>query len=114
MTFSYSTDLLTDKDRVRFYIGDTTSGSGPKPSGGNYSDEEIASLFEVEGSWQQVVAALFENLSTLYAGYVDTKVGSRDEKLSQLADNYAKQATQWRSYGLGNTVGFMQRVDLAP
>lgn len=56
MAFSYSTSLTADRDKVRFLIGDTVSGSGPKPSGDNYSNEELDGLLAIGGSWQAAAA----------------------------------------------------------
>ncbi|MBK9003490.1 MAG: hypothetical protein IPM41_06395 [Sphingomonadales bacterium] len=39
MAFTYN--LSTDLGKTRLAIGDTVNGSGPRPAGTNYSDEEI-------------------------------------------------------------------------
>lgn len=104
MTFTYVGTLATDLDEIRFKIQDTSSGSGPKPSGGNFTDEEIAGLLAIEGSVERTIAALYESLAAIWAHYVDTKIGPRDEKLSQVAQRYQKLATEWRdTYGTGHT-----------
>lgn len=115
MTFTYVGTLTTDLDKVRFRINDTVENSGVKPDGGNFTDEEINGLLTLEGNVNRTIAALYETLSSVWAGYIDTKIGSRDEKQSQIADRYAKLASQWRSdYGYGQTTlrtGFVTRVD---
>lgn len=115
MTFTYAGTLTTDLDKIRFKIQDTVENSGVKPNGGNFSDEEINGLLDVEGNVNRTVAALYEALATVWANYVDTKIGPRDEKLSQIADRYVKIAKQWRDdYGYGTqtlTTGFVTRVD---
>jgi len=51
MAFTYAGDLGTDRDKVRFYINDRVSGSGPRPSDGNFTDDEISGLITAEGNW---------------------------------------------------------------
>lgn len=115
MAVTYSEALSTDRDKVRFHIQDTAASSGPKPSGGNFSDDEIAGMVTLEGSWQRAVAGIFEVLAGLWGQYVDTAVGSRRQQLSQTAEQYRKMAEQWRKdYGRGGSrVGSraMTRVD---
>ncbi len=118
MTFTYNVTPSTDLDLIRLTIGDNVEDTGVKPNGTNYSDEEINFFLSKEGNNpNKTVARLYENLATLYATYVDTKIGSRDEKLSKVADNYIKLAAKWRDdYGYGDTstalvTGFVTRVD---
>lgn len=115
MTFTYAGTLTTDLDKIRFRVQDTVSGSGPKPNGGNFTDEEINGLLTVEGNVNRTIAALYEALAATWAAYVDTRIGPRDEKLSQVADRYTKIAKQWRDdYGYGTqtlSTGFATRVD---
>lgn len=115
MTFTYLGTLATDLDKIRFKIDDTVSGSGVKPNGGNFTDEEINGLLAIEGTVERTVAALYEKLATVYARYIDTKIGPRDEKLSQIRDSYFQLAkTQRDLYGTGvSTIrfGFVTRVD---
>ncbi len=100
MTFTYNEDLSTDLDVIRFRVSDTTSGSGLKPDGSNFTDEEISGLLTIEGSPERTIAAIYENLATAWANYVDTQIGARSEKLSQKATRYASLAKQWRDdYG---------------
>ncbi len=61
-------------------------------------------LGKTETIVQDVVAALYEALAATWGSYVDTEIGPRDEKLSQVADRYQKLAKQWRKdYGYGST-----------
>ncbi len=115
MSVTYMDTLLTDRDEIRFKIQDTVSGSGVKPAGGNFTDNEIAAMLTIEGTVERTVAALFEALVAIWGIYADTRIGPRDEKLSQVADRYQKLAKQWRQdYGYGSTTlatGFVTRVD---
>jgi len=115
MTFTYNGNLATDLDVIRFRVRDTSENDGVRPNGGNFSDEEISGLLTIEGNPNRTVAALYEALATEWSNYVDTKIGPRDEKLSQVATRYQQLATQYRSdYGYGATTlttGFVTRVD---
>jgi hypothetical protein len=104
MAVTYLDTLATNRDRIRFFIQDTTEDSGPKPAGANFSDAEIAGLVTVEGSWQRAVAAAFETLAGLWAQYVDISVGPRREAMSQTAQRYKELAETWRSRH-GSTAG---------
>jgi len=95
-TVTYDDALSTNRDKIRFYLGDTVSGSGPKPASGNFTDDEIAGLVTAEGSWQKAVAGGFEILAGLWSQYVDTAVGPRRQSLSQTAAGYEKMAKTWR------------------
>lgn len=95
MTFTYLGTLATDLDIVRFQIGDTVASSGPKPNGGNFTDEEISGLITLTGSADAAITRIYQILANVWAMYVDTKIGPRDEKLSQVAARYATLATQW-------------------
>lgn len=116
MTFTYVGTLATDLDKIRFKIQDTAaSPSGIKPAGANFTDEEIAGLLTIEGTVNRTVAALYEALAGVWANYVDTKIGPRDEKLSQVASRYAALAAQWREdYGYATVTlatGYVTRQD---
>lgn len=105
MTFTYIGDLSTDLDEIRFTIGDTVSGSGIKPNNGNFTDEEIAGLLSLEITTGRTIARLYETLSAIWAKFIDTKMGSRDEKLSQVSARYAALAKKYRDeYGGGSGV----------
>lgn len=117
MTFTYNGTLTTDLDTIRFRIGDVTSGSGIRPDGGNFTDEEINGLLALEGTVGATIAGLYERLAGEWSNYVDTKIGARDEKLSAVADRYMKLAREWRNTH-GNptatttlSTGFVTRVD---
>lgn len=112
--FTYRGDLSTTRDQVRFYVDDTVEASGPKPDGGNFTDEEIDGLVTLEGSWQRAVAAIFETLAGAYADLVDITAGPRRESLSQTAGAYQSLAQMWRrQHGGGTAAGsrFVTRVN---
>lgn len=96
MAVTYDDTLATDRDKVRFYLQDTVEDSGPKPSDGNFSDNEIAGLVTAEGSWIKAVAAGYEVLAAAWAAYADWQAGPRRENASQIAERYAERADVWR------------------
>ena len=102
MTFTYVGTLATDLDKVRFYLGDTSSisGAGIKPGGTNFTDEELTGILTAEGSWGRAVAGGYETLASLFAQQVDITLGPRREALSQAAERYTALSQTWRSkYG---------------
>ena len=96
MTFTYAGDYSTDLAKVRFHIHDVTSGSGPKPAGGNFTDEEITPIITAQGSWQKAVAVLLDTLATAWSQYANTQVGPRREDFAEIAKAFAERAKQWR------------------
>lgn len=96
MTFTYVGDLSTDLDQIRFEIQDTVSGTGIKPGNGNFTDEEINGVLAIAGSVNAAIGMLYKALWIAWARYVDTRIGPRDEKLSQVANHYKALAA---SYG---------------
>lgn len=107
MAFTYIGDLSTDLDKIRFRIQDTVENSGPKPLNGNFTDEEINGLLTIEGTVGRTEAALYETLESAWANYIDTEIGSRDEKQSQVAKRYAAKAARARKdygYSEGNNI----------
>lgn len=55
MTFTY-TPLVTDRDKVRFHIGDTDENAFI------FSDEEIVAIISMAGSWQAAVITCLRNI----------------------------------------------------
>lgn len=96
MTFTYAGSLATDKEKVRFYIGDVTSGSGPLPADGNFTDAEIDAIITLEGSWQRAVAACFERLANDWAKHVNFSADGVSVSQSATAAHYREQAAKWR------------------
>lgn len=100
MTIAYTDTLLTDRDKIRFYLQDVTDGSGPLPDDANFSDNEIAGLVLAEGSWQRGVAAGFETLAAAWRRYPTFKADGLVLNRSDIAKGYTTQAKEWRrKYG---------------
>ena len=117
MTFTYIGDLSTDLDKVRFYVPDKVAGTGPQPDGTNITNEEIAGLITVEGTWQRAIAAIYESLAGGWATLADLTVGPRREEYGEVSEQYRKMAAKSREeYGSGINTGqggsiFVTRVD---
>ena len=106
MAITYTGDLGTSLDKVRFYLGDKTDGAGPLPADANFSDAELGGLITAEGSWQKAVAAGFETLAARWRRYPDFKADGLSLSRSDIADGYLKQAQFWRTtYGRGTGAG---------
>jgi len=96
MTITYLGTLATDCDKVRFSLGDRVEDSGPRPSDGNYTDEEIAGVITMAGTWQRAVGQLLDALSVEWSQHADITVGPRRQSFAQIAEAYAKRAVTWR------------------
>lgn len=100
MTFTYAGTLASDREKVRFYVQDTVSGSGPKPNGTNFTDEELDGLITNEGSWQRAVAGCYEALAAIWANRYDFTTEGQSFARSKVSERYAKSAKEWRDeYG---------------
>lgn len=120
MAFTYVGDLSTDRDKVRFWLNDTTSGSGPKPSDGNFTDAEIDGLIAAFGNWQRGVYAGLLALESAWRRFPNFRTESGfSVNRTDIADGYHKQAMDWaRQYGVptslaGSSAGYAAttRVD---
>jgi hypothetical protein len=96
MAFTYVGTLATDLDRVRFSLGDTVSGAGPRPADGNFTDAEIAGLIALEGSWQRAVGAGFERLAAEWTRYPNFSTDGLRVDRSDIAAGFQAQAAKWR------------------
>jgi len=96
MSFTYDDGLATDRDKIRFAIGDTVYEAGQKPEDVNFSDEELAGLLAIEGSWERAVAAAFETLAALWTKHVTFNAEGISASMSDIADRYRQSAVEWR------------------
>ena len=81
MAVNYDDALATDRDKVRFHIGDTIREDGPRPKGANFTDDEIAGVLSIESTWQRAVYSLLQILATSWSRYADITAGPRRETL---------------------------------
>ena len=96
MAFTYLGTLANDRDKVRFYLQDTVSESGPKPADGNFTDDEIDGLITAEGNWQRAVAGGFETLATAWRRYPSFTADGLQLARSDIAKGFDDQAEKWR------------------
>ena len=102
MSFSYSDDIATDRDRVRFNIRDVEFDEGPLPAAANFSNEEIDGLVTIEGTWQRATAAAFEALASAWAVHPTFFADGMSSSQSHIAQRYDAEAKRWRQmYGYG-------------
>jgi len=91
MTWSYTPDFTTQKDRVRREIGDVVSTDQL------LSDEEIAYAETIEGSDLNVAARCCQWISLAFGRKADMTEGKLSIKLHQRAEFFAAQALLLRS-----------------
>ena len=96
MAFTYRGTLATDLDRVRFSLGDTVSGAGPRPADANFTDAELNGLIALEGNWQRAVAAGFERLAAEWVRYPNFSTDGLRVDRSDIAAGFQAQAAKWR------------------
>lgn len=96
MAFTYLGTLATNRDKVRFALGDTVNGAGPRPADGNFSDAEIDGLIAQEGSWQGAVGAGFERLAAEWTRFPNFSTDGLKIDRGSIAEGYRQQAKQWR------------------
>jgi len=97
MAFPFS--LSPHLGKVRLPIGDTVNGSGPRPAGTNYSDEEInvylTPIIAAGYTYGRAVAQLFRLLAGEWAGKASVSIGDYSVQYAAVADNYRKAANEW-------------------
>ena len=105
MAFTYSDGLLTDRDRIRFFIGDTVSAAGTLPGGTNFTDAELTGLLAIEGTWQRTVAAALDKLVGAWAqSTVSWSADGVSVTGSNVAGKYATRLADWRRlYGINGS-----------
>jgi hypothetical protein len=82
MSWTYNPTLPTDKDIVRFMVGDTISADPL------VEDEEILATLSMQPVVQLASAEIAEAIAGKFARCVDTKVGKSELKKSQRAQFY--------------------------
>jgi hypothetical protein len=107
VTFSY--DLDTPVGQIRLEIGDTddTTGAGIKPTGANFSDEELTYFYTSESSSvQRAAARACEVLARMWAGAAES-VRIRDYAIdtTRKAEYYADLAKELRAKAGGAYAG---------
>ncbi len=84
--------------KLRFLIGDTVSGRGPRPNGRNFDDAELQVFLDDSQNDVYLAAAMAaELLSTEWASAADISFGPRRERLSQVSRNWERKAKRFRA-----------------
>lgn len=91
MTWTYVPDFSTQRDRVRFEIGDTTSTNQ------RLSDEEIAYAGTVEATDLAAAARCCESIAAALGMLADMREGKLEIKYSQRRAAYLAKAKQLRA-----------------
>lgn len=94
MSWTYSTSLTTDTDKVRFEIGDTDTTDQL------LSNEEIGAILATEGSVYAAAADCAEHLAAKFSRLADRTVGNFSLSASQRAKAYWDLAKKLSAKGL--------------
>ncbi len=101
MSFTYDgTVLTTDLAKVRMALGDTSSatGEGIKPSGENFTDEELAVFIDATETWRSAVVQALRVLANLYAAAARSiQFADFKEDFTAAASEYRQQAKAWEA-----------------
>ena len=101
MAFTYNDSLATDRDLVRFHLGDVVDSSGPRPGGRNFSDREIAyylSLVSGSNGWRLVVGQLLRVLANEWTQHArNITIGEYREDATETAKAYMTRASEWQN-----------------
>lgn len=95
MGFTYDEGHGEDRDRVRFAIGDTVLGHGPRPGDGNFSDEELDALLVQYESWPCATAAVFRALHAAWAVKPVFGPGELSTVHANVAAQHDRAAAYW-------------------
>lgn len=96
MSWNYLTTLTTDRDIVRFNIGDRVENEGVRPDGANFSDEEITYLLTKCGSVDAACVLAFRILANEWTQYALTeREGEASLAATNVADMYRQRAKDW-------------------
>jgi len=91
MTWTYTDPSTSDRDAVRFLVGDTDT------SDQQVTDEEIAYAISSEGSVKTAAAFVCRTIAAKYARFVDKSVGDLKLSYSQRQTAYIKLAEKFES-----------------
>lgn len=113
MTWTYSTALTADRDKVRIAIGDTATADQ------QFSDEEIAYFLTVNTTVRGAAIVAVEALIAKYSRQTDRKVGPLDVSASQRVKGYqallatlrAREATAASPFAGGISINSKQTYE---
>lgn len=104
---AFTTDLNDPIGELRFWLGDDqdeTANDNPTrgilPDGKNLTDDQIAFVYQKEGSVDRALAGLYELLAQRFAQAVTMTSAQRSEELSTIFERYdALGKAQRAQYG---------------
>lgn len=104
MTFTY--DLATDIGLIRLELDDVEAGAGVRPTGANFTDEELQVWLTREGSVFGAAAAACEALARAWSRIASQSVGGRSEQAGAVAEEWRKRAGELRQRSGGGPAVF--------
>lgn len=108
MTFTY-TSTVSDRDRLRLYIGDTVEDDGPLPADANFSDEELDSILALEGTLYRAQAHCLERMAVAWFKFPTFAGDGISISRSHIGRNLSDQAEKLRSkHGYPSGAGQME------
>ena len=93
MTFSFDASLSTDRDKVRFFIGDTVD------SGHLVENETIATLLTVQPNPVRVAITIARSLAATFARKADKQIGKTRIDSSKIAESFLAIAETLEAMG---------------
>jgi hypothetical protein len=90
VAWSYDPGLSTDKDKARFYVGDTDEAYQL------LSNEELTALVTLEGGPLKAAIAALEHLAAKFSRQADTNITDLAVSASQRASAFAQRAIELR------------------
>lgn len=102
MAFSYDSSLSSDRDLVRFNLGDTVAASGPRPGGSNYADGEIdyhlTQVSSLTYGWRLVVGQLLRTLANEWTMHArNIAIDGYREDATATGAAYRDRAAEWEA-----------------
>lgn len=107
MSWSYNTAFPTDRDKVRFLIGDTDSTAQ------QLSNEEINGALDLEANLYMAAAMCARALEGKYAREADKWVGDLKVLASQKSERYAELASRLEKKKRTHQVPFAGGISVA-
>ena len=93
MSFTFDTSLAADRDRVRFFIGDTTD------SGHLVENETITALLALQPNPVRVAVTIARSLAATFARKADKMIGKTKVDQQKIAENFLAIAESLEAMG---------------
>ena len=97
MAFTY--DVSTSLGQLRLAIGDTVSGTGPRPAGANYTDAELGVFLTptiaAGYGYGRAVPQVLRLLANEWTNQANISIGEYSAQYGQVAAGYRASAAEW-------------------